>query len=202
MARKPGAFSLTPNTSDGVVYQDEFVNWLKAQYPTAFSGASSKILLTLDNEPDLWSDSHPRIQPAMVTSPSLIAKTLEFATAAKNVLPNALITGFVSYGYYGFATLQGNYSGDFTAHFLDEVRIASAAAGKRLVDVLDLHWYPEATGDNQRIIGTSTSAGSVTARVQAPRWYGDRRTRRRAGSRTSKAARFSYLPDEGAHRRA
>ncbi|MDP3235499.1 MAG: glycoside hydrolase family 44 protein [Myxococcales bacterium] len=169
VARKNAAFSLSPNTSDGVVYQDEFVNWLKTQYPTSFNGASSKILISLDNEPDLWSDSHPRIQPSMVTSASLISKTIEFASAVKSVIPTALVTGFVSYGYYGFATLQGGYSGDFTAHFLTQLRVASASANTRLLDVLDLHWYPEATGDGQRITGTSTSAGSVTARVQAPR---------------------------------
>lgn len=169
VARKNAAFSLSPNTSDGIVYQDEFVNWLKTQYPTSFNGASSKILISLDNEPDLWSDSHPRIQPSMVSSASLISKTIDFASAVKSVIPTAIVTGFVSYGYYGFATLQGEYSGDFTAHFLDQLRVASVAANTRLLDVLDLHWYPEATGDGQRIIGTSTSAGSVTARMQAPR---------------------------------
>jgi hypothetical protein len=35
--------------------------------------------------------------------------------------------------------------------------------------VLDLHWYPEATGNGERITGTGTSAAVVEARVQAPR---------------------------------
>lgn len=169
VAKKNAAFSLTPDTSDGYVYQDEFVNWLKVQYPNAFTAGSPKILLSLDNEPDLWSDTHPRIQPSMVSPATLIAKNIEFATAAKAVIPTAIITGFVSYGYYGFMAFQGEYSGDFTSHYLDEMRAAGVAANKRLIDVLDLHWYPEATGDGQRITGTGTSAGMVTARVQAPR---------------------------------
>lgn len=169
VAKKNAAFSLTPDTSDGYVYQDEFVNWLKTRYPDAFAAGSPKILLSLDNEPDLWSDTHPRLQPSMVSPATLIAKNIEFATAAKAVIPTAVITGFVSYGYYGFMAFQGEYSGDFTSHYLDEMRAAGVAANKRLIDVLDLHWYPEATGDGQRITGTGTSAGMVTARVQAPR---------------------------------
>ena len=66
VAKKNAAFSLTPDTTDGYVYQDEFANWLKVQYPNAFAAGSPKILLTLDNEPDLWADTHPRIQPAVV----------------------------------------------------------------------------------------------------------------------------------------
>src|SRR5699024_3450689 len=46
---------------------------------------------------------------------------------------------------------------------------ASDAAGKRLVDDLDLHWYPEATGGGVRITGTETTAAVAAARVQAPR---------------------------------
>ena len=38
-----------------------------------------------------------------------------------------------------------------------------------LVDVLDLHWYPEATGDGHRIIDEGVSPGEVYARLQAPR---------------------------------
>ena len=47
---------------------------------------------------------------------------------------------------------------------------ASAASGKRLLDVLDLHWYPEAqSSDNIRIDGPETTPTVVAARLQAPR---------------------------------
>jgi hypothetical protein len=169
VARKNAPFSLTPDTTDGYVYQDEFASWLKTQYPSAFAAVSPRILISLDNEPDLWSDSHPRIQPTPVSAATLVAKNIEFASAVKAVIPTATVTGLVSYGYYGFASWGGLYAGDFTAYYLDQMRLAEATAQKRLIDVLDLHWYPEATGDGQRITGESVSAGSVAARVQAPR---------------------------------
>jgi hypothetical protein len=41
--------------------------------------------------------------------------------------------------------------------------------GRRLVDVLDLHWYPEAQGGGIRVTGDDTSPAVVAARLQAPR---------------------------------
>ena len=45
----------------------------------------------------------------------------------------------------------------------------STSAGRRLVDVLDLHWYPEARGGGVRITEADASAAVAAARVQAPR---------------------------------
>ena len=46
---------------------------------------------------------------------------------------------------------------------------AATVAGKRLVDYLDVHWYPEATGGGIRITDNGTGAAEVAAREQAPR---------------------------------
>jgi hypothetical protein len=46
---------------------------------------------------------------------------------------------------------------------------AQMTYGRRLVDVLDLHWYPEAQGGGIRITGDDTSPAVVAARLQAPR---------------------------------
>src|SRR4029450_3192645 len=58
----------------------------------------------------------------------------------------------------------------FQASYLKQMKTASDAAGKRLIDVLDLHWYPEAHGTNNiRIINGDTSPQTIAARLQAPR---------------------------------
>ncbi|HEX4353995.1 MAG TPA: glycoside hydrolase family 44 protein, partial [Polyangiales bacterium] len=57
---------------------------------------------------------------------------------------------------------------DFLEWYLDQAKAAEAGGGK-LIDYLDLHWYPEAKGGNTRITGTETDAAVVTAREQAPR---------------------------------
>lgn len=58
---------------------------------------------------------------------------------------------------------------DFIEWYLDRAKAAEASAGKRLVDYLDLHWYPEAQGGGQRVIDENNSDAVVAAREQAPR---------------------------------
>jgi hypothetical protein len=97
---------------------------------------------------------------------------LPISAAIKAVAPQGKVFGFVSYGFNGYVNLQNAPDGagrDFTEFFLDGVRAASTTRGVRLLDVLDLHWYPEATGGGVRVIGEETSAAVVSARLQAPR---------------------------------
>ncbi len=171
-AAKGSAFQYPPNLTDSVVYQDEFVWWLERTFPNAHDDAARDIFYSLDNEPDLWNDTHPVIHPSAVTYAELVSKSITTAAAVKAVAPRGKVFGFVSYGFNGFVSLQDapDASGrDFTDFFLRSLRDAEATHGKRLVDVLDLHWYPEARGGNVRIIGEDTSATVAAARVQAPR---------------------------------
>jgi hypothetical protein len=88
------------------------------------------------------------------------------------VAPQGKIVGFVSYGYNGFTSLQSAPDGagrDFTDYFLDGMRDASTTQGTRLLDALDLHWYPEATGGGVRVFGEDNSPAVAAARMQSPR---------------------------------
>ena len=77
------------------------------------------------------------------------------------------------YGWMGFLSLQmapdASGKGEAIDYFLDKMKAAEAAAGKRVVDYLDLHWYPEASGGGVRVTAADTSSAVATARVQAPR---------------------------------
>jgi hypothetical protein len=171
-ASQGAAFSLTPDTADDVVYQDEFVNWVKTTFATG--GA----LFDLDNEPDVWSGTHAEIHPNPVTYAELVERNARFATAIKDTWLEAKTLGFVSYGWSGYVNLQdaSDANGDFINYYLDQMRAAESTAGRRLVDYLDLHWYPEARGGADadanggvRITEQDSSAAVVEARVQAPR---------------------------------
>jgi Glycoside hydrolase family 44 len=171
IAFKGAALSDVPDLDDDAVYQDEFVHWVVTNFPAAFESSPPRILFSMDNEPDLWADTHARIHPNPVGYAELVDKNIEFARAVKSVAPNAWVTGFVSYGYSGYVNLQNapDQQGEFLSYFLAEMAEADAMEGQRLIDVLDLHWYPEATGNGQRITGEDVSPASVEARVQAPR---------------------------------
>lgn len=167
-AAKGAPFVFPPDTTDAYVYQDEMIDWL-----TKTAEPNATLLFQLDNEPDLWSSTHAEVHPVAVTYAELAQRNIEYATAIKAVAPNATVVGPVNYGWAGYTSLQSATDsaadGDFITWWLGQMKSAEATAGKRLVDDLDLHWYPEATGGGVRITDDGTGAAEVAAREQAPR---------------------------------
>ncbi|WAM33659.1 glycoside hydrolase family 9 protein [Caldicellulosiruptor morganii] len=181
--KKDGALSLQPDVNDNYVYMDEFINYLINKYGKASSATGIKGYI-LDNEPDLWSATHPRIHPQKVTCSELINKSVELAKVIKTLDPDAEVFGPASYGFAGYLTLQdapdwnqvkGNHRW-FLSWYLEQMKKASDSFGKRLLDVLDIHWYPEAQGGGVRICfdgENNTSRDVAIARMQAPRTLWD-----------------------------
>ncbi|MEJ2502324.1 MAG: glycoside hydrolase family 44 protein, partial [Gemmatimonadota bacterium] len=61
----------------------------------------------------------------------------------------------------------------FVDYYLAAMREAEAGSGRRLLDVLDVHWYPEARGDHRITDAAATTPADVRARLQAPRTLWD-----------------------------
>ena len=169
VAKKGTPFSATPDASDAFVYQDEFAWFLS----TRWAGAAHPLHLMLDNEPDLWASTHAEVQRSPLTYAALLAQSVEFAGALKDAAPGSMTFGPVSYGWNGYVNLQnapdaGTF-GDFLEYYLAGMGQASTAQGRRLLDVLDLHFYSEAQGCGVRVLDASNADCLVAARVQAPR---------------------------------
>nr|WP_255172012.1 glycoside hydrolase family 44 protein [Xanthomonas hortorum] len=183
LPRKNAPFTLVPNLTDKIVYQDEFVHFLKIRFPSAFSGAIARIAFMLDNEPDLWAKTHRRLRGsstdadgAKLAYAELFERSEDYAAAIKDVAPNALVFGPASYGWSGYRDLDGapDANGrDFLDAYLSEMISYEAVHGRRLLDVLDLHWYPEATGGGLRITEGGDGPAVAAARLQAPRSLDD-----------------------------
>jgi hypothetical protein len=96
----------------------------------------------------------------------------DYARAIKAVWPQAEVLGFVSYGFNGYVNLQSASDAngrDFIEWYLDQAKAEQDSTGMRIVDYLDLHWYPELyIGDKRVILGDSTP-DFVALREQAPR---------------------------------
>ncbi len=182
--QKGSALSLIPDTTDGYVYIDECINNLVHHYGTAQSQTGVKAY-EMDNEWALWNSTHPRIHPQQPTVAEAIQKSQSLAKTIKLSDSTAEVFGPADYGYYSFLTFQNapdwnNYStyGNFINAYLHNMKLASDTAGKRLLDVLDIHWYPEAQGatDNSgldRVTNGSTDSGVAVARMQCPRTLWD-----------------------------
>jgi hypothetical protein len=169
LPKKNSPLSAKPDLADSFVYQDEFVHWIET---SARASSEQVIFYSLDNEPDLWSHTHARIHPRKTTYAEMVERTTTYASAIKDVKPDALVFGAVNYGWNGYRTLQDapDANGrDFHQYFLAEMKRAEAKAGRRLLDVLDVHWYPEARGGGVRITEKDASPKVAAARVQAPR---------------------------------
>src|SRR5581483_7881435 len=142
------------------------------KYPYGETDPIRPIFFSLDNEPDIWSATHAETHPEPLTYAELISKSIEYATAIKNVEPKALVFGAVNYGWNGYVTLQNapdaNHR-DFHDVFLAAMAKADKKAGRRLIDSLDVHWYPEAQGGKVRVTEPDSSPEVVKARLQAPR---------------------------------
>ncbi|MDE3245445.1 MAG: hypothetical protein KGN80_05105, partial [Acidobacteriota bacterium] len=173
LPKKPTAPATTPDTTDAKTYQDEFVHWLDFKFPTAKTDANRPIFYMLDNEPDLWNSTHLEVQRTALRYDQFLPLSIASAGAIKDQIPQALLFGPVSYGWNGFVNLQNapdaGAHGDFLEYYLSQMKTASQSQGRRLLDVLDLHWYSEAQGGGVRVVNPDNSAAVAAARIQAPR---------------------------------
>lgn len=152
---KGSAFADTPDLTDGNVYMDEYVHYIIEKLGNSQS-ASGIQGYSLDNEPALWNTTHSRLHPNPVTIAELHEKSVEMAKAVKALDPDAEIFGPALYGYTAYdhladddsSTEWGTLQAEKGYHwyldcYLDQMKQASDAAGTRLLDVLDIHYYSE-----------------------------------------------------------
>lgn len=168
-ARKPGgAFFYPPDPADGYVYQDEQVHWLES-----IKSSATPVWYSLDNEPDLWASTHARIVTNKPGYADIIANNAEYGAAVKDAAPGTLVFGPVSYGWGGFRNFQGASDAagrDFLEAYLEGMKKAAESRGGRILDVLDLHWYPEARGGGHRVTEDDPGNDALEeARIQSPR---------------------------------
>lgn len=152
---KDGKFDDTPDLDDGVVYMNEYVNYIINTLGDSTTSTGIQAY-SLDNEPVLWMHTHSRIHPDPVTIAELTEKSVEMATAVKELDPNAEIFGPALYGYTAYDHLADDDSSDewetlkaennynwYIDCYLDQMKQASDEADVRLLDVLDIHYYSE-----------------------------------------------------------
>ncbi len=160
LPRKGSPFTDNPTlTPGGAVYQDEWVHHLVAHFGDAAHGGVR--LYAMDNEPDLWDNTHTDVHPARMGYDDTLREFVTYADAVKDVDPTAQITGPVSWGWPGYkcsALDRGtdNFKShpDFNRHggqwflpwFLAQVRVHDEKTGRRTLDVLDVHYYPQGNG--------------------------------------------------------
>jgi glycosyl hydrolase family 44 len=114
----------------------------------------------LDNEPGLWDSTHRDVHPEPMTYDELLEKTIAYGTAVRKADPEAIIAGPAEWGwpnyfYSGLDMKVGHTKKpDRKAHgdepilgwYLKKLAEHEKKTGVRILDVLDVHIYPQ--GDN------------------------------------------------------
>jgi hypothetical protein len=132
-----------------------WINHLKSRYDTAANGGV--LFYNLDNEPMLWNSTHRDVHPQPATYDEMRDQTWAYAAAIKQADPSAKTLGPVLWGWcaYFFSARDGCSIGtDYTSHtntafvpwYLQQMKSYEQAHGVRLLDYLDLHYYPQANG--------------------------------------------------------
>jgi hypothetical protein len=118
-------------------------------------GTRSVAEYILDNEPMLWNSTHRDVHPEPLGYEELLERTIQYGSAIREADPHALIAGPAEWGwtnYFFSAKDKGHFKQDRWSHgnvplvewYLRKLREHEKNTGVRVLDVLDLHYYPQA----------------------------------------------------------
>lgn len=158
------------NVPNSTALQGAWVDALKQRWGSAATTGVKYYLL--DNEPSIWFQSHRDVAPVGLTMDEAKQKMIDYATVVKSREPSALVFGPEEWGwggfiYSGYDQQEGARNGytnfpdrnahggiDYVPYLLQKMRQASAQAGRRLLDALSLHYYPQG-GEFSNDVSTS-----------------------------------------------
>ncbi|MDX1934468.1 MAG: glycoside hydrolase family 44 protein [Capsulimonadales bacterium] len=141
------------------VFQQDMVRHLVSKFGLARNGGVQYYLY--DNEPSLWHSTHRDVYPTGLTLDTLRDRIIEYGTKIRDVDPGAILVGPEEWGWLGYllsgydqwyANRNGwGYYPDKASHgnmdslpwLLDQLRQHQTRTGKRLLDFLSVHSYPQ-----------------------------------------------------------
>ena len=139
----------------------DWIKYLVGRYGTAESGGVA--FYNLDNEPMLWDDTHRDVHPKPTSYDELRDSTYQYAAAIKESDSGAKTLGPTLWGWtaYFYSALDWEPGGswwndpqDRNAHggtpfvewYLQQMKAYEDQHHVRVLDYLDLHNYPQASG--------------------------------------------------------
>ena len=161
-----------------------WVQHLDSRYGLADEGGVR--FYNLDNEPMLWSHTHRDVHPEPTSYNEMRDRTYAYAAALKAADPNAKLLGPVLWGWtaYFYSALDQAAGGawwntrpDRMAHgdvpfvpwYLQQMQAYEDTHGVRLLDYLDLHFYPQGSGVFDSAAG-STAVQQLRLRSTQALW--------------------------------
>lgn len=154
---KPDGTSITGNdptdTSTAITpaFDQAWMAHLASRYGVAATGGVR--FYDLDNEPMLWDITHRDVHPLPTTYDELRDDTYAYAAAIKASDPAAQTLGPVLWGWSAYFDSAAG-ANDRAAHsneafldwYMDQMQAYQTAHGVRILDYLDVHFYPQGSG--------------------------------------------------------
>jgi len=133
----------------------------------------------LDNEPSLWSGNHRDVHPEALSYDELLDRSIRYGSAIRAADPGALIAGPAEWGWTAyFYSPKDMASGvilrpDRRAHgdvpllpwYLSKLREHDQATGVKVLDILDVHYYPQEQG----VYSDKADAATAALRIRSTR---------------------------------
>jgi hypothetical protein len=126
----------------------------------------------LDNEPSLWHETHRDVFPIGASMDEVADRMIDYASHIKAADPNGLITGQEEWGWLGyfysgldqqkaainnftsFPDKAAHGGADYLPYLLGRIRSAEQAQGRRLLDALSVHYYPQSGEAGDSVAGS------------------------------------------------
>ena len=159
-------------------------NWVQHLVTThGAANAGGVKFYALDNEPELWHETHRDVHPTPLDYDELRNRSFDYGAAIKAADPTAQILGYASFGWSGYwysaydlkqAALNGyTYFPDYATHgnryqvewYLQQMAQYEQDHNMRLLDYLDLHFYPQNGVD----LSTAGSVAKQALRLRSTR---------------------------------
>ncbi len=132
---------------------------------------------SLDNEPFLWNSTHRDVHPQPPSYDEIRDRGIQYGAAIKAADPTAKTLGPVEWGWCGYfysavdgcgpgADYHAHGDTPFAAWYLQQMRAYEQQHGVRVLDYLDLHYYPAANGV---ALSTAGSLATQALRLRSTR---------------------------------
>lgn len=149
-----------PETTSLPAPPELVAKWVKSLKESREAGQNDVGIYILDNEPALWNSTHRDVHPDPVGYDELVDRTFKYGDAVRNADPKPRIAGPAEWGWPGYSFSAKDAVAGFqvkpdrlahgdvplSAYYLKKIREHEKKTGKKLLDLFDLHVYPQ--GEN------------------------------------------------------
>jgi len=107
----------------------------------------------MDNEPEIWSGTHDDVMPTQPAAAAFMDNYFAVAKKARALYPGIKLCGPVTaneWQWYKWGSETLNINGKYYSwleYFIKRVADEQKVTGIKLLDVLDIHWYPGESAD-------------------------------------------------------